>query len=85
MASMTFEFLDVGMGDSTLVIMKSGATTDLVLVDLGIQPFAKFKIGADDAAVYLVNTIAQYSKTTPYITELFITHPDQDHYNRSWT
>src|SRR4030095_8868325 len=84
---MTFEFLDVGMGDSTLAILgNTPATQELVLIDLGVQPFTKFKVGVDDAATYLKDTITTISnarhKPNPYIDHLFITHPDQDHYNR---
>jgi competence protein ComEC len=87
---MTFEFLDVGMGDSSLVIMgNTAATQELALIDLGVQPFTKFKIGVDDAMAYLANAIATVSKARgladPYIDHLFITHPDQDHYNRILT
>ncbi|MEP6913748.1 MAG: MBL fold metallo-hydrolase, partial [bacterium] len=88
MASMTFEFLDVGMGDSTLVMMGTSAssTQELALVDFGIQPFTQNKVGADDAMIYLVNTINKNSDDRglkePFIDHLFITHGDQDHYNR---
>lgn len=87
MASMTFQFLDVGMGDSTFVIMGSGSSIQIALIDFGVQPFTKFKVGADDAMIYLRNTIAEISagrtgKPLPYLDHLFITHPDQDHYNR---
>jgi hypothetical protein len=87
---MTFEFLDVGMGDGTFVMMgNSKATAELALIDFGVQPFTKFKVGVDDALIYLVNTIADISKargkTVPYLDHLFITHPDQDHYNRIMT
>jgi beta-lactamase superfamily II metal-dependent hydrolase len=91
MAKMTFQFLDVGMGDGTLVIMggDSDASKQLALVDFGVQPFTKFKIGADDALKYLVSEIDRISKarkkTMPYLDHLFITHPDQDHYNRMIT
>ena len=87
MPSMTFQFLDVGMGDSTFVIMGEGKNIQIALVDFGVQPFTKFKVGADDAMIYLRNTIAEISATRtgkplPYLDHLFITHPDQDHYNR---
>ena len=87
MANMSFQFLDVGMGDSTLVIMgDEPEDQELALVDFGVQPFTKFKVGADDAMAYLINTIDEISVAhgyqVPYIDHLFITHPDQDHYNR---
>jgi competence protein ComEC len=86
MAKMTFQFLDVGMGDGTLVIMgNTPATQQLALIDLGVQPYTKFKVGAKDTMVYLVDTISAISKERgkeyPYLDHLFITHPDQDHYN----
>jgi competence protein ComEC len=83
----TFHFLDVGMGDGTLVIMGEGKDTQIALIDLGVQPFTKFKVGAEDALRFLTRTIAEISHTDrglpePYLDHLFITHPDQDHYNR---
>src|SRR5262245_14211014 len=85
--AMKFEFLDVGMGDGTLVIIgNSDATAELVLVDLGVQPFTKFKIGSRDSSEFVKTTIDTISvarkKKVPYLDHLFITHPDQDHYNR---
>jgi competence protein ComEC len=90
MPTMAFQFLDVGMGDGTLVIMGDDpADQELALIDFGVQPFTQFKIGADDAMRYLVNTIDTISVarglTEPYLDHLFITHPDQDHYNRILT
>src|ERR1700754_734265 len=87
MAKMNFQFLDVGMGDGTLVIMgNTPATQQLALIDFGVQPYTKFKVGAEDAFRYLVRTIDEISKArdkkVPYLDHLFITHPDQDHYNR---
>jgi len=87
---MTFQFLDVGMGDGSLVIIgNKPSEQELVLIDLGIQPFVKFKEGVKDALVYLVDTIDTISsargKDDPYLDHLFITHPDPDHYNRVMT
>src|SRR5258705_10342756 len=87
MAKMNFQFLDVGMGDGTLVIMgDTPATQELALIDFGVQPFTKFKVGADDSFIYLVKTIDEISqareKEVPYLDHVFITHPDRDHYNR---
>jgi competence protein ComEC len=87
MPNVSYHFLDVGMGDSTLVIIGDTlATQELVLIDYGVQPFTKFKIGADDAELYLVDTINKISKArkqpAPFVDHLVITHPDQDHYNR---
>jgi competence protein ComEC len=90
MPTMTFQFLDVGMGDGTLIIMGDDpADQELALVDFGVQPFTQFKVGADDALAYLVETIdtisAARGMTEPYLDHLFITHADQDHYNRILT
>lgn len=87
MPAMRFEFFDVGMGDATLIVMgNTPATQQLALVDFGVQPFTKFKIGADDAGTYLVREIGTISRARkrplPFLDHLFITHFDQDHYNR---
>lgn len=86
MAKMTFEFLDVGMGDGTFVMM--GDTKDkmqLAMIDFGVHRRTKHKIGRDDAIKYLVGQIDEISqardKLTPYLDHLFLTHPDHDHYN----
>lgn len=86
-SKMTFQFLDVGMGDGTLVqIRTEGQTYDtLVLVDFGEEK-SQFKVALQDALVYLRRTIAENSKLrgleVPYIDYLFITHSDADHHNR---
>src|SRR5690242_12087129 len=77
-----FEFLDVGQGDSTLVIMPSGR---LALVDFG-EKRSPFKTGYLDSIHYTICTIAQNSKkralSVPTLDHLFLTHPDGDHYNK---
>jgi competence protein ComEC len=85
---MTFQFLDVGMGDGTLVQISQagGAAGDiLVLVDFG-ENRSPFKLPYKEAMVYLVDTINENSKTrgldVPFIDYLFITHGDRDHYNK---
>jgi competence protein ComEC len=84
---MTFQFLDVGMGDGTLVqIRPDGQDYDtLVLVDFG-EALTQFKVGWKDALTYLTETVAANSKERgldyPYIDYLFITHPDRDHQNK---
>lgn len=86
MAKMTFQFLDVGQGDSTLVqIRPDGKNYDeLVLVDCG-EKRSPFKVPSGDALNYLKATINANSVsagyTVPYVDVLFITHPDSDHYN----
>lgn len=86
MTKMTFEFLDVGMGDGTFIMMgDSNATMQLAMVDFGVHRRTKDKIGKDDALKYLVTQIDTISvardRLTPYLDHLFITHPDHDHYN----
>ena len=77
-----FEFLDVGQGDSTLVIMPGG---EMALVDFG-EKGTPFKVGIDNAKEYLLCTIAQNSKKrgllVPTLDHLFLTHGDSDHYNK---
>jgi competence protein ComEC len=86
MATMTFQFLDVGQGDSTLVqICPDGSDYgDLALVDCG-QLRTKKQVSYTDALTYLVHTIGDNSKAvhkpTPYVNTLFLTHADPDHYN----
>ena len=86
MPRMSFQFLDVGMGDGTLVLMgDTDAKMELALIDFGVHKLTKFKVGKDDAKKYLTDTIGRVSKArkdeTPYLNHLFITHPHEDHYN----
>lgn len=84
---MTFQFLDVGMGDGTLVQINDGTKTwdELVLVDFG-ELKTQSKVPYADAQTYLVNTIAANStkrgKKVPYVDYLFLTHGDPDHFNK---
>ncbi|HEX2189706.1 MAG TPA: hypothetical protein VHG51_12445 [Longimicrobiaceae bacterium] len=84
---MTFQFLDVGMGDGTLVqIRPEGQAYDtLVLVDFGEEK-SQFKVALQDALTYMRRTVAANSKgrgsEVPYIDYLFITHSDADHHNK---
>ena len=81
MPALTLEFLDVGMGDSTLVIFPGG---ELMLVDFG-QKRSPFKVAVDDALKYLAHTISANSYArgyaTPFVDHLVLTHADGDHYN----
>jgi competence protein ComEC len=89
MAVLSFQFLDVGMGDGTLVQMWSGDDTDspceLALVDFG-EKRTPSKIPYGDAMTYLVDFIDGNSHDrnlhVPYVDVLFLTHPDGDHYNK---
>ncbi|ADB53469.1 ComEC/Rec2 family competence protein [Conexibacter woesei] len=84
---LTFQFLDVGMGDSTLVqIRADGAGHDrLVLVDCG-ERRTPSQVPYRDALEYLVATIdansAARGRADPYVDHLILTHPDGDHYNK---
>ena len=84
---MTFQFLDVGMGDGTLVqIRETGEAYDkLILVDFG-EKRTQFKVPYEDAMTYLVQTINDNSQARdedrPFVDYLFLTHPDGDHYNK---
>ena len=84
---LTFQFLDVGMGDSTLVqIRDDGAGFDrLVLVDFG-ERRTPTAVPYQDALDYLVRTIDANShargRAHPYVDHLILTHPDGDHYNK---
>lgn len=86
MPKMTIEFLDVGMGDGTFIMIgDSDDAMQLAMVDFGVHRRTKDKIGKDDALKYLVGQIDKISKargrSTPYLDHLFLTHPDHDHYN----
>lgn len=83
----SFQFLDVGMGDSTLLQIRPGGQgyDTLMLVDFG-EKGSQFKTSWNDALAYLTRTISDNSKTrgspTPYLDYLILTHPDGDHYNK---
>lgn len=86
-SSMTFQFLDIGMGDGTLVqIRPEGQKYDtLILVDFGEEK-SQFKVPLQDALAYMRTTVAANSHLrdsgVPYIDYLFITHSDADHHNK---
>jgi competence protein ComEC len=88
MASMSIHFLDVGMGDGTLVQMRSGsdvnAPCEIALIDFG-EMRTPSKIPYRDAMTYMVDFIGSNSKARglpPFVDTLFLTHPDRDHYNK---
>ena len=89
---MTFQFMDIGQGDCTLVQMLADGRQwmELALVDCG-ERGSPFKVGWFDARTYLVNFIAYNShrrkdeNIIPFVDILFLTHPDKDHYNKLWT
>ena len=84
---MTFQFLDVGMGDGTLVQIRTDDDDfdRLMLVDFG-ERRSPFEIAHEDALAYLVEQIDENSRArrwpTPYVDMLVLTHPDGDHYNK---
>ncbi|HEX6687156.1 MAG TPA: MBL fold metallo-hydrolase [Solirubrobacterales bacterium] len=87
MATMTFQFLDVGQGDSTLVqICEDGEDFgELVLVDCG-EKNSPMDVAGNDALAYLIGAIDKNSRErgdmVPRVDMLFITHPDEDHFNK---
>jgi competence protein ComEC len=80
MAQVTFEFLDVGQGDGTVVALSNG---QVILVDLGS------KKNADIAGVNALVTLAALLAAARIVRHsnkliidyLFLTHGDGDHYN----
>jgi beta-lactamase superfamily II metal-dependent hydrolase len=82
MATTSFQFLDVGMGDGTLIITPNKR---IMLVDFG-ELRTPFQDPPEDALTYLLKTIGQASSDRglqkPTIDHLFITHGDEDHYNK---
>lgn len=82
-----FNFLDVGMGDGTLIQMPPSDNGDiaLVLVDFG-EKGSPFKVASQDAIKFLIKRISKICRdmgyTYPFIDHLFITHADLDHWNK---
>lgn len=79
-----FNFLDVGMGDGTLVEMPPCGNGPIVLVDFG-ENRSRFDIPYKDALKFLVKRINEicYNRVCdPQIDHLFITHSDKDHWNK---
>jgi beta-lactamase superfamily II metal-dependent hydrolase len=75
-------FLDVGMGDCTLLLSPCGYT---VLVDLGSVNRSINKVAYEDALRFLHNELLRQAErrgTPPTIDRLYFTHPDPDHKNR---
>ncbi|MFC1626423.1 SH3 domain-containing protein [Pseudomonadota bacterium] len=64
-------FIDVGQGDSTLVICPNGKN---ILVDAGSSADGD----VDKVKDYIVNELDKHERR---INSLIITHPDTDHYN----
>jgi len=80
-----FEFLDVGMGDCTLIQMPPWDRGEIVLVDFG-QKGSTFTVAVEDATKFLVERISLICRNRnlgfPLIDHLFITHGDADHWNK---
>jgi beta-lactamase superfamily II metal-dependent hydrolase len=68
--NLEIHFIDVGQGDSTLIICPNGNT---ILVDVG-------SVGGGDADA-IRDYILEQLDTERRINDLVITHPDRDHYN----
>lgn len=80
-----FEFLDVGMGDCTLIQMPPWDSGKIVLVDFG-ENLTRSKEPSEDVTIFLVTRISEICRnrgmTSPVIDHLFITHPHIDHWNK---
>jgi competence protein ComEC len=74
MPPVTFDFMDVGMGDCTFITGPGGET---ILIDFGSTK--NRRIGPRDAILYLAD---QLDGRVPSLDYLFITHSDVDHYNQ---
>jgi competence protein ComEC len=79
--SMSIHFLDVGMGDGTLIECPDGTT---ILVDLG--SLMNSDIAGRDAITFLVTRLAELRRQRgldrPTIDRLYLSHADSDHINR---
>jgi competence protein ComEC len=79
------EFLDTGMGDSTLVQLPPWDRGPLWLVDFG-EKGSPSKIPATDATLFLVSRIHEVCKNRglqlPKVDFLCISHADGDHWNK---
>lgn len=80
-APLSVDFLDIGMGSSTLFVAGDGTT---VLIDLGNHGRAS-KVPAQDGLNFLKDRLEQLrierEADAPRIDRFYITHADQDHYN----
>jgi competence protein ComEC len=80
-----FNFLDVGMGDGTLVQIPPSDTGPLWLIDFG-EKGSPFKIPIRDATKFLVTRITEVCKkrkvAEPTLDVLAISHADGDHWNK---
>lgn len=83
---LTFQFLDTGMGDGTLIEFPDSEDGPFFwLADFG-EKWSPTKIPAIDATKFLIERIGSTCKrkgfTSPYIDMLSISHPDGDHFNK---
>lgn len=80
-APLSVDFLDIGMGSSTLFVAGDGTT---VVIDLGNHSRAS-KVPAQDGLNFLKDRLEQLrverGADAPRIDRFYITHADQDHYN----
>jgi beta-lactamase superfamily II metal-dependent hydrolase len=82
-----FEFLDIGMGDATLVQLPPWESGGLALVDFG-EKGSPYKTPARDATKFAIKRISEVWKkrdpkaTQPMLDWLFISHADGDHWNK---
>jgi competence protein ComEC len=80
-----FEFLDVGMGDGTLVQLPPWDSGPLWLVDFG-EKCSPYKLAVGDALTFLITRISEVCKKRnllqPELEMLAISHADGDHWNK---
>src|SRR3954451_14196264 len=80
-----FEFMDVGMGDGTLIELPPRDNAELCLFDFG-ERGSSFKNPAKASALFLFKRITETCKArglaAPTLEYLFISLPDRDHWNK---
>jgi competence protein ComEC len=82
-----FEFLDVGMGDATLIQFPPWDQGEMCLVDFG-EYHSPFKTAAVDALKALIERISLITlkrnpkRKGPYLDYLILTHAHADHWNK---
>jgi competence protein ComEC len=85
--SIVFNFLDIGMGDCTLVEMPPYGKGPIVLVDCGSHNLTPSNIPYTKALKFLNERITKICQSRsppsyPEIDHLFISHSDADHWNK---
>jgi hypothetical protein len=80
-----FEFLDMGMGDGTLIQLPPWDRGGVCLFDFG-EKGSPFKNPSSDATKFAIERISEVCKNAgllaPQLEYLFISHADGDHWNK---